>query len=204
MRRSLRSASCSRRLAPEPGCCTEPGRPGACAFPALPVSAAFGNNMDQRFHSIIFLGSLSAASLIFGLPQYTNAARGLMAIPATIILLFSPNDVAAGPAAYLATLIWFFFCVFLILVLLVCLFTAAAMSAWSLFRHTKTVRLRRAHSLIQIAVSLMWILGLAAFDVYPVPQNPPFEQSALLYIFPAAMLLNAVSQSLHPRVPQQA
>jgi len=51
MRRSLRSASCSRRLAPEPGCCTEPGRPGACAFPALPVSAAFG--MKEKTHKLI-------------------------------------------------------------------------------------------------------------------------------------------------------
>jgi len=54
MRRSLRSASCSRRLAPEPGCCTEPGRPGACAFPALPVSAALAaNNMKK----ILFISS---------------------------------------------------------------------------------------------------------------------------------------------------
>lgn len=51
MRRSLRSAACSRRLAPEPGCCTEPGRPGACAFPALPVSAALDSlNIRSTCH----------------------------------------------------------------------------------------------------------------------------------------------------------
>lgn len=158
-------------------------------------SVTFGKNMDQRLHSIIFLGSLSATSLIFGLSQYTNAGRGLMAIPATIILLVSPNDVAAGPVAYLATLFWFFFCGLLILVLLAGLFTAAFMAGWSLLRQPMTVRFWRTNSWIQIAVSLMWILGLAAFDVYPVPQNPPFERSALFYIFPAAMLVNAVSQS---------
>jgi len=66
MRRSLRSASCSRRLAPEPGCCTEPGRPGACAFPALPVSAALAR-IKMRYIYIAIAGTILHRLVSYGI-----------------------------------------------------------------------------------------------------------------------------------------
>jgi len=160
--------------------------------------------MGQRLHSIIFLGSLVATSLLFGSSQYTNIGRGLMAIPATIIFLIAPDDVAAGPVAHLATLIWFFFCALLILVLAVGVIATALLAAWSIFRAPLTTSLQRKQSWIQVSTSVIWILGLMAFDAYPVSQTPPWEQSTMFYIFPAVMLLNAVSQTLRTPLRDQS
>lgn len=155
----------------------------------------FGN-MDQRLHSAVFLGSLIATSVILGLSQYVNVGRGLFAIPATIILLISPDDTAAGPVAHMATLLWLFFCGPVILILLISITTTSLIAAWSLFHRSMTHRYWRLQTWIQIAVPSLWIIGLGAFDVYPVPQNPSFEQSALVYVFPSVMLMNAVVQNL--------
>jgi len=154
--------------------------------------------MDQRLHSTIFLGSLIATSITLGSSQFINVGRGLLAIPATIILLISPDDIAAGPVAHLATLLWLFFCGPLILVLLIGITTTSLIAAWSLHRSI-TYRYWRFQSWTQIAVSSLWILGLAAFDAYPVPQNPPFEQTVLVYVFPSVMLMNALVQNLLQR-----
>jgi len=147
--------------------------------------------MKHWIHSAIFLISIIATTLVFGLQQYVSLGSGIVTLPATTILLFSPEDMEGGPLAYLAGTIWIIFLIMSSPLLIGSVVTAIFVAAQSVIYQSVSHRFARLERVLQIIISGVWLIGLVSIDLFPVPQNPPIVHVSGFYLFPTIMLGNA-------------